>query len=173
MTRAWVLASIAFFAFVVDGHCATATGFHSYQIVLYQPDSVLQARVPSVEALAAYEKRLDKVCTDFFAGAKTRERLDIVVGLKPGKRVRVWFVSSSRAVPENSLAPLRKRLEAVPACNVREGPVAFAIRATIADANILEDKKDYQPPTPMEWRAPIGESPVIVPDGLFRHIWPD
>ncbi len=162
----------AFIVLANTTFCATS-GFHSYLIVLYQPDEVLRVRLPSIEGLAAYEKRLDKVCSDFFAGAKTAERLDIVVGIKPGKKVRVWFVSSSRRAPETSLASLRKRLEAVPPCEVREGPIAFAIRATIGDATIPKQDKDDQPPSPKDWRAPIGESPVLVPDGLFRHIWPD
>src|SRR3977135_2435093 len=96
MIRTLAVTVFALTAFSFDALCAT-TGFHSYQIVLYQPDSVLQSPIPSVKAAAAYEKGRERVCTDFFASTKTPEQLDIVVGMKPSKGVRVWFVSSTRS----------------------------------------------------------------------------
>jgi hypothetical protein len=172
MTRTCSLVTITLVALAARALCAI-TGFRAYQFVLYQPESVFHVRVPSVDALAAYEKRLDKVCTAFFAGSKTPELLDIVVGLKPGKKVRVWFVSSRRPAPWSSLASLRKRLEAVPPCDVREGPIAFAINATIANAVIVKKPKDDLPPMPKEWLGHIGKGPVLLPDGVFQHVWPD
>jgi hypothetical protein len=143
-----------------------AQGFHWDSSVLYQPDEPLRARLSSVEELAAYMKRLDAVCAAFFASEKTPERLDIVVGLKPQKKVKVWFVSSRRSGQDKSLLALRKKLESVSPCSVHGGPIAFALHCTIAGASPSKGI-----PMPQEWCSK-GE-PVIVPDGVFERIWRD
>src|ERR1700719_2129174 len=74
-----------------------AQGFHWNSSVFYQPDEPLRARGVDAKALVAYCKQLEKVCTDSFASDTTAEQLDIVVGLKPGRKSRVWFVSSRRS----------------------------------------------------------------------------
>jgi hypothetical protein len=143
-----------------------AQGFYWDSSVLYQPDEPLRARGVEAKGLAGYMKQLDRVCTQFFASETTPERLDIVVGLKPGRKSRVWFVSSRRTSQDKSLIALRKKLEAVPAYSVHDGPVAFALRCTIAGA-----APSKEIPMPKEWR-PKGE-PVLVPDGVFERIWRD
>jgi hypothetical protein len=152
---------------------AGISGFKSGAIVLYQPDARLNERLGSTEDLAAYIKRIDTACTAFFASEKTPEQLDIVIGLKPEKKVRVWFVSSRRPSQDKSLVALRQKLEAIPPCEVHSGPVAFAMCCTIAGAAPRKDKEPYQPPTPKEWRDAMRVKPVLVPDGIFEKIWPD
>src|SRR5262249_18333406 len=126
-------------------------GFSWDSMVLYQPDEDLRSRIDA-EGLAAYCKQLEKVCTNYFVSEKTPERLDIVVGLKPFRKVRVWFVSSRRSGQDPSLIALKKKLEAVPAYSVRNGPVAFALRCSIAGGSPeLKAKGDFQPPMPKEW----------------------
>jgi hypothetical protein len=144
-----------------------AQGFHWDSIVLYQPNEDLRARLSSAEALAAYMKRIDAVSTSFFASDTTPERLDIVVGVKPGRKSRVWFASSRRSSQDNQLIALRKRLEAIPPCIVHGGPIAFALRCSIAGATSPKEL-----PAPKEWR-PKGKEPLLVPDGVFARIWRD
>jgi hypothetical protein len=150
-----------------------AAGFKMDSTVLYQPDAPLRARLGSAADLAAYIKRIDAACTGFFASEKTPEQLDIVVGLKPHNKVRVWFVSSRRSSQDKSLVALRKKLEVIPSCEVHGGPIAVALCCTIAGASPPKDKEPYQPPMPKEWRAAIGEKSVLVPDGIFEKIWRD
>ena len=128
----------------------TATGFATSNIVLYQANADLEVRVPSAEALADYIKRLQAVATDLFAPDKTPENLDIVIVVKPGKKARVWFVSSIRPGTDPSLEPLRQKLEAVDPLDVEAGPVAFAISSTIAGAAAKPPAQDgkFQPPIP-------------------------
>src|SRR5437763_589197 len=128
-----------------------AAGFKMDSTVLYQPDATLRARLGSGEDLAAYIKRIEAACTAFFASETTPEQLDIVVGLKPQKKVRVWFVSSRRTSQDRSLITLRKKLEAIAPSPVHAGPVAFALRCTIASA-----PPSKEIPMPKEWR-PKGE----------------
>jgi hypothetical protein len=145
---------------------AAARGFKWDSMVLYQPDDPLRARGVEAQGLSAYCKQLENVCTTFFASETTPERLDIVVGLKPGRKSRVWFISSRRTSQDKSLIALRKKLEAVPAYSVRGGPVAFALRCTIAGA-----APSKEIPMPKEWLPKGG--PVIAPDGVFEKIWRD
>jgi hypothetical protein len=152
---------------VLTASAQGASGFKFESTVLYQPDEPLRSRLSSAEELAAYIKRLDAACTTFLASETTPERLDIVVGLKPKNKVRVWFVSSRRSSQDKTLLDLRKKLEAVPPCSVHGGPVAFAMRCTIAGA-----APSNEVPMPEEWR-PKGKEPSLVPDGVFERIWRD
>ena len=170
-----VLHTVAFF--LINASLAAsayaAAGFKMDSTVLYQPDAPLRARLGSAEDLAAYVKRIDAACTAFFASENTPEQLDIVVGLKPQKKVKVWFVSSRRSSRDKSLVALRRKLEAVPPCEVHAGPIAVALRCTIGGASPPKDKEPYEPPMPKEWRDAIQSKPVLVPDGVFAKIWHD
>ncbi len=154
----------------------TPKGFETDNIVLYQPNQALQARVSAVADLANYIKQLQAVCAEFFATTNTPETLHIVVAIRPGKRARVWFVSSTHPAPDPTREPLRKKLEAVTPCDVHDGPVAFAISAKLAggDGKNPKGDKDFKPPVPKEWQdATKGKESVLVPDGFLDLIWPD
>ena len=68
-------------ALLLFGSVALATasdsvgrGFKMVSTVLYQPEPVLQKRLPSVHALAAYMKALEGVCNTFFKKSDTTIR---------------------------------------------------------------------------------------------------
>ncbi|HEX4962133.1 MAG TPA: hypothetical protein VF173_14960 [Thermoanaerobaculia bacterium] len=150
-------------------------GFETDHLVLYQPDPVLRERVPGTSALADYIKRLQAVCTAYFATTATPETLHVIVALKPGKQSRVWFVSSTHAPDDKAREPLRAKLEAVTPLEVRSGPVAFAISGKIAGGD-GKDGDEHQPPMPKEWQeaAKSAKDPLLViPDGILKLIWPD
>ena len=54
-----------------------ATGFATLEIVLYQPNDVLERRM-TVEALAGYAAELQEQCTVFFTGAAVPELLEVL-----------------------------------------------------------------------------------------------
>jgi hypothetical protein len=150
---------------------ATALGVTHFErevVFLYQPDAPLRARLESANDLAAYIKRLQAAGTAFFASEQTPERLDVVVGVKPGKKVRVWLISSRRTSGDKRLILLRKKLEAIPPCNVHAGPIAFALRWTIA-----ETPTAAKLPIPKEWRDAAAGKNLSVPDGIFARVWSD
>jgi hypothetical protein len=163
--------SLIALSIIVAGSAPGATGFRFESTVLYQPDEPLRARLGSAEELAAYIKRIEDACMAFFASEKTPERLDIVVGLKPEKKVRVWFVSSRRPSQDKSLVALRKKLETIPSCAVHGGPIAFALRSTIAGGGAAKSEEGI--PMPKEWRDAAAGKNVLVPDGVFERIWRD
>lgn len=149
----------------------SATLFETDPIFLYQPDAPLRARLGSADDLVAYIKRIQAAGRTFFASEQTPETLDVVVGVKPGKKVRVWLVSSRRTSEDKTLVVLRKKLEAIPPCAVHRGPIAFALRWTIAGGGAA--KKDGTIPMPKEWREAAPGKNVLVPDGVFERIWPN
>ena len=155
-------------ALTADIRCATH--FERDPVFLYQPDAPLRARLSSAQNLAAHIQRLQAVGTAFFASEQTPETLDVVVGLKPGKKVKVWFVSSRRNSSDKALMTLRRKLEAVKPCDVHGGPVAFALRWNIA--GIKGPDFNGHLPIPKEWRI-AGDKNLIVPDGVFERIWRD
>jgi len=134
---------------------AAATGFKTERLSLYQTDEVLRARLTSTESLAEYFKKLEAVCTDFFATATEPETLHIVVAVKPGKVARIWFVSSTRG-DDKALEPLRQKLEAVPPLEVFAGPLAFAISAKIAGGDGKSGYKDKNAGPPIPYPRPGG-----------------
>jgi hypothetical protein len=154
-----------------------AKGFTTDNIVLYQPDEVLQARLGSIADLASYIKGLQAACAEFFADTGKPETLHIVVAVRPGKRSKVWFISSVLPAADASREPLRKKLEAIPPCDVRNGPVAFAISAKLAGGDGKGSKSGgngFSPPIPKEWSdAKIGKNAGPAPDCFLDVIWPD
>jgi len=154
----------------------TPKGFETDNVVLYQPNETLQARMDAAGDLAHYIKQLQAGCTEFFATNKTPETLHIVAAVRPGKRARVWFISSTRPAPDAQREPLRKKLEAIAPCDVHGGPVAFAITAKLAggDGKNAKRDKDFKPPIPKEWQdAAKGKEGVVVPDGFLDLVWPN
>jgi hypothetical protein len=130
----------------------SANGFRTDHIAVYQQQQVLLKRLPGPEVFGAYAKELGQVAHNFFVGDTVPEKLDIVVVLQPGGRPRVWLVSSIREGDSKELEPLRKLLLAVPPIEVRDGPVAFAVQASIAGGGAPPAGNDSPPPLPMEWR---------------------
>lgn len=172
-----LLLSLSLFAFSLPAFALeTPKGFKTENLVLYQPNETLQARVGDVAALAGYIKQLEAVCDEFFVTTTTPETLHVVVALRPGKRSRVWFISSTRPTPDPQRDPLRMKLEAVPPLEVHDDPVAFAISAKLAggDGKNPKGAKDFKPPIPKEWEdASKGKETILVPDGILDLIWPD
>ncbi len=157
----------------------TAKGFATDHLVLYQPNEELQERLPSGDAtgLANYIKQIQAVCTEFFATTTRPENFTIVVAIRPGKRSCVWFISSTLPPTDLSREPLRKKLDMITACDVRGGPVAFAIVAQLAGGNTRipnVNDKDFSPPIPKEWSdATLPKNHGPLPGCYLDVIWPD
>lgn len=163
------------FSITLAATARSATHFDREAVFIYQPDAPLRARLESAKDLAAHIKRLQAAGTAFFASEQTHERLGVVVGVKPGKKVRVWLISSRRSSTDKTLVLLRRKLEAIPPCPVHKGPVAFALVWTI---NGTPAEIEAMPPCPIpkEWRDAAPGQNVQVPevlDGILARIWKD
>ncbi len=158
------------------GAQAPADGFKVDHIAVYQTPQVLLRRLPDSGAFGAYIERLRQVARHFFVGVTAPETLSVVVELQPGRRSRVWLVSSRRAGGSAELAPLRALLEAVAPADALEGPAAFAIVASIAGGDPGSPAGDRQspPPVPEEWGIVSAAAGAGVPygtDAFLEAVW--
>lgn len=147
---------------------AEKSGFETTNIVLYQPDDVLEKRLPGAGHLAAYIEKFQVTAASMLAKETTPDTLVIVVAVRPEGTSRVWLMGSK--LDEKTQASLLKQLGAIPAVEVKEGPVAFAICATIAGGPEFTEV----PPLPPEWKKAAEKlpQPVAIPDGILDDVWP-
>lgn len=154
---------------------ASARGFAMVSTVMYQSDDVVARRVPSVPALADYILQLEKVAAEVLREESEPEALDVVVAVRPGGARRVWFVPKT-AASDRRLAPLRARLEAVPAPVVREGVLVFAMVGAIAGASrsLPTPEGAFEAPTPEEWKqaAKAKGKDALAIDPMIDLVWP-
>lgn len=154
------------------GICHGADGFKAGAINLNMPSENLKARLPDTQLLSRYVKEIETACNEYFKKeAKPAPPFHLMIAVKPGKVARVWFVVSDPN--ENArLAPLKQKLESMPAMEVVKGPVAFAI----SDEDTANNEEIRQgPPVPEEWMKIIDQSEeeLVMPDGVLAILWPD
>ena len=143
-------------------------------LILYVPTPDLPARLGSdVEPLTAYLKSLEKVIVKTFeSGAKPSAKgLLVAVGIKGGKKARVWCEAVEGECPAKLLRKLETVLAAEPSIAVRKPPVAFGMKM-----RLWGRKPQKFPEFPEVWVTAAKETEtklLIPPDDLFEHIWPD
>ncbi len=144
--RLLVTAFLAMMAYVsvafADDHIKTAN------IALYQPNSVLAERKVNPKDLAAYIQKLTKVVEAEIGTNAAKEALDVVVAVRPGKKSKIWFVSSLKS--PTSRKALADKLVKVTPVEVTGGLLAFSISLNIAKATRTGK---FEPPMPAEWIA--------------------
>jgi hypothetical protein len=160
------------------GQDEDANGFRFEHVVVYQPNDVMVRRMPPTERMKSYVSQMGDVAHNFFVGDAAKETFSIVVITRPGKRTRVWFVSSTRPGNAPELEPLRRLLEAVPALDVRGGPLILGFTALIAggDGKDQAMSEEYHNPMPDEWRQAMRALKDPVPvgsDAFVDLVWPD
>src|SRR5579862_1620198 len=167
-------AILIFASICITGWAAgTAKGFKTASLNIgYMSQRELGERV-TVDDLAAYVKKLEAVCTKYFAGTTARENLDIVVVARPDGKSRVWFVSSRGAAAEKKRDTLRARLESVPAPKVSGGAIAFDIQGQIAGGDSKPAQEPGPPPIPAEWKQALSkQKEAMIFDKALAQIWP-
>ena len=160
--------------FFSDAIAENGRGFKTASVALYQPDEQLRERVPNVKGLADYVKALQEVCSAHFAFVSTPGSLDIVVVVKPGNRSRIWFANSQPAMSSADIKLLTGKLSIVQPPSFRRGPVAFAIRGSIAGGTPVE-LGGMPLPIPTEWKESFAKNPQMmpIPDSPMDVLWPD
>jgi hypothetical protein len=144
-----------------------AQGFHTDSVATYQDQAVLLRRLPGREEFEAYVRRLSLVAHNFFVGDNIPGNIDIILVLRPGRAPRAWLMSG-RSCDPGALQGLASLIEAVPPVEPREGPVAFALRSTVAGA---APAPAGPAPIPAAWvsaAAAAGESPRSASDTVLE-----
>ena len=132
-------------------------------IIMLQNDAVIGQRAVSVKDVGHYLKVVREAFDAAYANVDTPETVSAVVAIKPGRKARLWLVSSLPNLPDRT--DLMARFQAIPAPEVKDGPLAFAIRFTIAGAPMAKI-----PMLPPEWNAAFAGKPAIVPDAITTYI---
>jgi hypothetical protein len=148
----------------------TSSTFHIVLMVLYQPDEVLRARLPSVTSVGELVKQVESVADEFWNEQPKGipQPVLVVVAIKPGGRMRVWVDVLVGLGTEKAAQECTRRLERLPCPAVQHGPVAIALRASLWGGS---GEWQY---VPQEWQdaATAAGQELIVPDGILERIWP-
>lgn len=151
-------------------HSASAgTSYEMQNVVLLQPESVMQPRLEA-KALAAYIAALDLAAGKVFATEKYPPAGGfLVVAVRPGRQSAAWL-DFRPALPATADTNIIARLRAVPAPQVKEGPVVFAMRVSLDGGSLPQDQ---MMPRPAAWseQANRAGQPIEVGD-LVERVWP-
>ena len=142
-------------------------------IRLYLPDAKLRERIgEDVAPLADYTKALQAELTALSAKSPptTAKGLFVTVGVKPGKRAKVWCEAVEGDIPADTLATMEKKLGEVPCLEVDHGPIAFALEIRLGGQK--PDKFPVMPKAFAEAAERAGNG-LLVPERVFKVIWPD
>jgi hypothetical protein len=93
----------------------------------------------------------------------------IAIGIKAGKKSRVWCEAVEGDVPVAALTRLEKELGKVATVDLKKEPMAFGLEIVIGDRKVEEF-----PLFPAAWLDAAKKSKVEVivpPDELFKVIW--
>jgi hypothetical protein len=157
----------------VQNRALAAGGFRSHALVMYVDEATTQARIAGVERLMAFIRQVEGLCADHFTGDARPRALDVVLLFRPPHRLRVWFVPEPDAAERARFEALADAIMAVAAPAV-SGPLAIALRGTIAGFERPIDPKAFQPPLPDAWRAALERRGTArVPDDILADVWPD
>jgi len=135
-------------------------------IIMLQSDAQLGQRASNVSDVGLYLKHVQEAFAKSYETIDTPETISAVVALKPVNKAKLWIVSSLPNPPDRG--ELIKRFDAVPVPEVKEGPLAFAIRLTVAGGG-----REKTPLLPPEWSAAFGGQKVMMPDAITTYIWKD
>lgn len=150
---------------------ASVPAFRRINIVLFQPNAVLTARVGSAQPLARYMWQLDKSLEVMFAAMPPGQPLagSLVMGVKPGLQSRAWVVAPAGTLAPAETARIRQVAEAVPPVAVHGGPIAFAFDFSLWNGTPAPGTPST--PMPQAWQR-AAKGGTLVPDGIFARIWP-
>lgn len=156
-------------AMLASGSVLAAEPYRVENIMLLQPDFVLQERV-RIDELAQYIQAVN---------AATKANLEsvaepmpssgfVVMAVRPGGRSRAWLDFTPPLAPATADG-LRSALERVPPFQAKEGVVVFAIRSTLWGAAATQQ----QGPLPAEWKQALAAPDASMEIGeLVDRIWP-
>ncbi|HEY6514426.1 MAG TPA: hypothetical protein VI032_20790 [Burkholderiaceae bacterium] len=140
-----------------------------FGVVLLQSSSVLEERVPSVDAMADYIKAIEAASREAVLASPLRQSAGgfIVVAVKPGQKSKVWLDFDSLLDLELSKR-LAASVTAVQPFEARQGPVVFALKVAVWDGR--ESKRIA--PSPSEWKAATKQAGrQLELDALMRRVW--
>lgn len=142
----------------------------NFNVILLQPSSMLEARVPNVGSMAEYVKAVEAAAREAVvaSGAKQSVGGFIVIAVRPGARSNVWL--DFDALLDLALRKqLVARIRAVPPFEAVKGPVVFALKVATWDSK----PSKRLAPAPVEWKDAAGVGTRLEVGELVERIWVD
>ena len=140
-------------------------------VVLLQPSTVLEERVSSVDAMAAYIKAVEVAAREAALAAPLKQATGgfIVIAVKPGLRSKVWLDFDTLLDAETGRL-LAAGVAAVEPFEARHGPVVFALKVSTWGGR--ESRRVA--PSPAEWKSATQQAgrPLDI-DSMIKRVWRD
>ena len=158
-----VLASV-----LLSSTAYAATPYRMENLVLLQPDFVLEERAPSVQSLSEYIKAVQGAAETALADEQPNPASGyLVLAVRPAAKSMVWL-DFKPALPATTATKLRTAILAVPAFEARGGVVVFALNSSLWGSPVSHDLPD-----PAEWsEAMEGHGDPIEIGELVDKVWP-
>lgn len=146
-----------------------AEPFTRHGVVLLQPSPVVEARVPSVDAMADYIKEVEAAVRHAVQASPARQSVAgfLVVAVRPGRRSKAWL-DFDTLVDLGLQRDIVARVQAVKPFEAKDGPVVFAVKLALWDAK----PSKRQVPLPAEWRSARGDGAPQEVEALVERLWP-
>lgn len=163
------LRTFVFFMLLWAAGAQAAEPITKFGVVLLQPSSVLEERVPSVDAMADYIKAIEAASREAVQSSPLRQAAGgfIVVAVRPGQKSKVWLDFDTLLDADVS-RQIAVKATAVQPFEARQGPVVFALKVALWDGR--ESKRIA--PSPSEWKAATKQAGRQLDiDSLIKRVW--
>ncbi len=124
-----------------------------------------------VKPLAEYTKSVEKSALEFWSGRDKppADGLLITIGIKPGKKARVWCEAVGGEIPDKVLSELEAKLSKIKTVDTKEN-FAYSLECRLGE----KEAKGF-PIIPKKWSdaSKSAKKPPVVPDEMFPLIWKD
>lgn len=132
-----------------------------FQLILLQPEYILQSRVENIPAMARYVEQVQAIVEP---NLTTEYQGYIVVAVRYDGQQRVWYDIEPAFTPNKQL-DMNAKIQQLQPFEVNEGVIVFAL-----GYNIKESKKL---PNPTQWKELMGEQSINLMEieGLLEKVW--
>lgn len=164
----WFLLSLLLFA--ATPGASAAEPLVNFNVVLLQPGSTLEERVPGVDVMAEYIRSVEAAARNAVMASKARQSLGgfIVVAVRPGLQSKVWLDFDALLDLE-----IRRQIidgaQAVKPFEARKGPVVFALNVALWGGA----RTKRVAPSPPEWKKVTRDGAPLEVGALAEAAWND
>lgn len=141
-----------------------------FNVVLLQPSALMERRVANIDAMADYIKAVQAAAREAVVASGATQAVGgfVVLAVKPGRKARVWL-DFDALLDLEMRKHITNNVQAVPAFEVTEGPVVFALKVATWDAK--ESKRVA--PSPIEWKKATPKGKPLEIGKLVEKVWND